>query len=287
MSIITLNRPSLSLPVPVGSKLLIPSASPVPANYLAMNGQTVDAGAYSALAAANIFPNALDSYTKVLLHFDGTNGSTTFTDSASHAFTLIGSPTISTAQSKFGGASMAAASGNSITCTSADFAVGTGDFTFEGWYYLLTRSTDRGFFNLSNAIASVNEGIGVSANYGTDTLAYLLNNSYNGTSTNLSQNTWYHIALTRASGTCKLFANGTQAATWSDTTNYTDTVLKVGSYYGATWSTQGYVDEFRFSKGIARYTANFTPPASVFNSVLTITNTSAPDPSLQWVIRAI
>ena len=70
-----------------------------------------------------------------LLHLDGANGSATFTDQKGHTFTAGGSATLSTAQQKFGSASLVLnGSTQYITsATSADWEMGSGDFTIEMW----------------------------------------------------------------------------------------------------------------------------------------------------------
>src|SRR3990167_5787652 len=73
--------------------------------------------------------------TKLLLHMDGADASTTFTDEVGHVFTPAGNAQIDTAQSKFGGASgLFDGTGDYITTpNSADFDPGTGSFTAEMW----------------------------------------------------------------------------------------------------------------------------------------------------------
>lgn len=90
-----------------------------------------------------------------------------------------------------------------------------------------------------------------------------------GTGTNLpgpavSSNTWYHVAITRASSSLKLFLNGTQqGSTATDNTNYNQSYLWVGVNAGAGASFYpGYITNLRAVKGVAVYTANFTTPTT-------------------------
>jgi hypothetical protein len=78
----------------------------------------------------------LDSYTKLLLHFDGVNGATVFVDSAaSRPVNAFGNIQINTAQYKFGGASgIFDGSGDYLTLVdSDDWYFGAGDFTIDFW----------------------------------------------------------------------------------------------------------------------------------------------------------
>src|SRR6266481_9069426 len=80
-----------------------------------------------------------DKFTKILLHMDGSNGATTFTDSnaggSAHTWTATNATT-STTQTRFGPTSLStgAAAGNITTPDSADFTAGSGDFTAECWF---------------------------------------------------------------------------------------------------------------------------------------------------------
>ncbi len=80
----------------------------------------------------------------------------------------------------------------------------------------------------------------------------------------LTTGTWIHVAVTRASGTLRIFQNGTQTGSVANSTNFANS----GSVYiGQSNSGQamnGYIDDLRITKGIARYTTTFTPPTSAF-----------------------
>jgi hypothetical protein len=80
----------------------------------------------------------------------------------------------------------------------------------------------------------------------------------------ISTNTWYHIALVRNSGTSTLYVNGTSVGSGTTTGNCSGTYLAIGGYYDTSYLYQGYLDELRITKGVARYTANFTPQTSEF-----------------------
>lgn len=78
--------------------------------------------------------HSMDANTKILLHLNGEQGSTTFTDESSKAWTKVGNAMITTGQYKLGGAS-----GQFVEATNdwihtpdhADFYIGTGDYTIE------------------------------------------------------------------------------------------------------------------------------------------------------------
>jgi hypothetical protein len=84
-------------------------------------------------------------------------------------------------------------------------------------------------------------------------------------STSLSLNTWTHVACVRSSGTITVYIDGVASGSVSNSTNLTDTTPTVGTVVdyrntGSTYMLQGYIDDLRITKGLARYTSAFTPP---------------------------
>ena len=215
--------------------------------------------------------------TSLLMHFNGTNGSTTMTDNSKNtvAFTVNGNSQISTAQSKFGGASILFdGTGDYLSSPSvSDFAFGTGDFTIECWAYRST-GNDNGILQISStagglqANATTNLAI---ASWNSARLFIQANNAeYRSTAFTNTVNTWNHYALVRNSGVTRLYFNGNlvtdigTSGAITDTTNYTGTYLVIGGYYSTSYLWNGYIDELRITKGIARYTGNFTPSTTQF-----------------------
>ena len=93
--------------------------------------------------------------------------------------------------------------------------------------------------------------------------AHLTNGNQFNTNTVSQLNTWQHVALTRASGTTRLFINGvvidTQTSDTSDVSSYDDITVAMG--YGGRALT-GYMSDFRIINGTALYTSTFTPPTA-------------------------
>ena len=200
-----------------------------------------------------------------LAHFNGTNGSTTITDQVLSNWTAAVNCTISTAQSRFGGASVInpGESGSYVESPiSASLTLGTGDFTIEFWLYGTISGTD---IVMDCRPVSTQGAYPVLYYVGT-TLHYYVNSANQITGTaSLSDATWMHIAVCRASGITKLFVNGTQVGSdWSDSTDYANTSFRLANGRFTTGNPiDGYIDDFRVTK-FARYTANFTPPSAQF-----------------------
>jgi hypothetical protein len=226
------------------------------------------------LKRAGTWPIAFSE--SVLLHFDGTNGSTAFTDSSLNAvsFTAFGNAQISTSQSKFGGASgLFDGTGDYITAASnALFGFGTGDFTIEAWVRLSTLSDGCLFDNRTES----NEGIGLYSAYldaglyrpsiaDNTAIIGVISNYAQNPSITISSATWTHVAVSRKSGTVRLFVGGALSQTITDTRTYASaSTAFIGTNYLATQGVNGNIDELRVVKGFAVYTAAFTPPAQPF-----------------------
>ncbi len=214
----------------------------------------------------------------LLLHMDGANGSTTFTDNSpgSKIVTAYGGARISTAQSKFGGAS-AVFDGISDYLSApahADFDFGTGDFTLEAWVFQAASSEYSAIICRQQYVGA--EGLfQLRLNYGKPEFVFCANSSYSlvtlSAAQSIAANTWTHIALSRLGGIGRLFVDGVLADTKSmaGTLNVAGRPLTIG-VLNAGDSTDllaffsGHIDDVRITKGLARYTADFTPPTEPF-----------------------
>jgi hypothetical protein len=205
----------------------------------------------------------------LLLHMNGSNGSTTFTDSSSNNISVqqFGDAKISTASSVFGGASglFDLSPGGYLKASNASLQFGTGDFTIEFWLMRLwTQQTNyriidnRATGNTTNAFQiDVDSLLGVRFLQGSNIVIS------NGASFPASQ--WIHIAIARSSGQTKAFRAGAQVgSTLTDTMNYSNQDLFIATGYTAATYAWCRIDELRVTKGVARYTANFTVPTSAF-----------------------
>lgn len=211
-----------------------------------------------------------DAYTVSLLHMNGTDGSTAFTDESGKSWTANGNAQIDTAQFKFGGASgLFDGSGDYLSSPDSDDFYFNTNFTIDfqvrfqslsasqylfsqlvdgnnGMHFYWFQPTARLYFHFMDA--------------GVDTV--IANNAWSP-----STNTWYHVAVVRTGNDYKMFIDGAQIGTTvtdnSSITNYAAPFIVGGGNLGGL-PVNGWVDEFRISKGIARWTSNFTPPTAEY-----------------------
>lgn len=212
-----------------------------------------------------------DEYTKVLLHGDGADGSTTIIDEAGATVTVHGDAQIDTAQSVFGGASIKFdGTGDYLTSSpvsAGDFDFGSDSFTvdfrlrstFPGsssiLVYFYKDSTHFLYIRLSGYTLYYNAFDGTQVFNGASAGGAIMNN------------TWYHIAFVRNGTSIKLYINGTASGTEvtdSDALCSGITTLYTGCTPAAGELLNGWIDELRVSKGIARWTGNFTPPTAAY-----------------------
>jgi len=221
------------------------------------------------------------SQVSLLLHGDGTNGSTTITDSSPtpKTVTAVGNAQISTAQSKFGGSSIAFDGSGDYLTVAKDLSLelGSGNFTIELWVNISAASNFGGLVN-TGLMGTVNASTWtIEFNGNTNNLSFFVGSIGSGariitTTTNAKTSTWIHVAVSRSGNTTRMFINGIQeGATYiaSYTVAASANPIYVGSSFFApsTNTITGYIDDLRITKGVARYTSNFTPPTAPFPDI--------------------
>ena len=192
---------------------------------------------------------------------------------AKNDLVTVGNARISTAQSKFGGSSMYF-DGNGDYLSLAETVTlnfGSSDFTIEGWIYPVTTvganrpiwSTGTNSSNWMSLYLHTTAGRPEFAIIsGGSTIIDLFPSDV------VSTNAWYHIAVTRSSSTFRMFLNGTLISSGTSSTavpDYTDSYrVGYGRWNGDTGVYDGYINDLRITRGVARYTTTFTPPTTAF-----------------------
>lgn len=212
-----------------------------------------------------------DTYTKSLLHFDGSDGSTTITDESGKTWTVFGNSQIDTAQSKFGGASILFDGiGDYIKTTDyADFNVGKENFTIDFWLRISTGFSSSVFETdyASGTVMMIYHDNASPWRFSYRDSAGTFSNIFASTAIPVD-GSFHHVAVSRMEGTIFLFQDGVQVGsdnTIGNKTFYTPTYAIIGKQGSGGFD--HWVDEFRFTKGFARWNGNFTPPASAYDYV--------------------
>jgi hypothetical protein len=198
-------------------------------------------------------------------------GFESITDRAGKTVYVQGNAKLSTAQKKFGTASLALdGSGDyAKVLTTTDFGFVTSDFTIEAWVYrTASNGSNQEIFDFRTTSAQVVPLLYLSVGgipiYAVNTASVITGGAA------ISNNTWTHIAVSKSGNSTKLFVNGTQSgSTYTDNNTYLSTApVQIGARYDGVASFLGYIDDVRVTKGIARYTTTFTPPATALTGDL-------------------
>ena len=211
--------------------------------------------------------SGLDAETVLLLHMNGANGSASFTDSSDkqHSVTASGNAQTGTAQSKFGGSSVSLdGAGDYLTLSSnPDWDFGMGDFTIDFWVRFNTAGAGQCFID-RNETSIFSIRIGGDGNLKFEIMgAAVVNYAWSP-----ATNTWYHIAAVRSGTQAMLFINGNLTGSGANSSNISgngDVVIGALAL-SKVHNLNGWIDELRGSKGVARWTANFTLPAEEYGA---------------------
>lgn len=232
------------------------------------------------LAKGQPVPNDPYLYTNtvLLLHGDGANGSTNIVDSSRVAgspkvVTPVGNAQISTAVADpFGNTTRGVIAFDKVVdrltlAASPDLAFGTGDFTVEFWMYSrdVSSATQRGMLQTSDTSGGLkttytsgivlHQGAGLAggSNLNGGLVALIVGSRLGSNTPVLSLNTWHHIALSRSSGLTRLFCDGILHSSATISGSIDGQNLVVGGYYDPGSLFDGYIDDLRITKGVARY----------------------------------
>lgn len=201
------------------------------------------------------------------MHMDGTNGSTTFTDAKGRTVTAYGNAQISTAQSKFGGASAYFDGTGDYLYSPTPIITTTGVVFTVGFYARVTSTTEQAF------VAQYDNVVGRFS-------IYIYNNvlcAFIGSTVSLNMvgtttfptGQFVHVAFSRdKDSVCRLFLNGALEAIGASSQVIVSAPMSIGGQYSTALGLQhpmtGYIDDLRITNGVARYIHNFTPPSSAF-----------------------
>jgi len=214
----------------------------------------------------------IDAYTKLLLHFDGSDASTSFVDECGHAFTANGNAHIDVGDFVFGGASgiFDGVDDYISTADHADFALGSVDWTLECRFTCTDAAgVNRGLAGQQATALAADTSVTIYR----DAVGRIVGRAHVGSTTYVVTgttiftdvvNTGFHkVAFIRSGSTLKLFIDGVQEGgdvAITGSVNDVSASWLIGKVASQPDEWKGRIDEFRLSVGIARWTANYTPP---------------------------
>ncbi|MBV5347154.1 DUF2341 domain-containing protein [bacterium] len=216
---------------------------------------------------SNIITN--DSYwsnTVLALSMNGVNNSTTILDFKGKAITITGNVKLSSDITKFGTTS-AYFDGNGDYLSApggSDFSL-DGNYTVEAWVYILNLSTNGNtIFDTRTTGAQTSLSCNINENGYLTT--YIHPTSTSSTAT-VSLNIWTHVAWSRVGNLGTFYKNGIACGNYVHTApgnggNY----CKIGANVDGSYSLNGYMADFRITKGMSRSITNFIPSTSNISS---------------------
>ena len=223
--------------------------------------------------AVNV-PSGNDEFTKLLLHFEGTNGATDFIDSSPSSnqnLTVGGGAQLNTTSPKFGTASgYFGGVGYLEYPETNDFDFSTTNFTVDCWFKLNDlESAQQGI------IGTVGQSWSIMYNYQAGCIDlhasadgsswFTAGDSSPGLKTNYNSNQWYHLAFTWDQQFYRVFVDGILDTVVTNSSGLYPSNFEVGRFLDSTsWIINGYVDEVRVVNGISCWTNDFTPPTGPF-----------------------
>jgi hypothetical protein len=159
--------------------------------------------------------------------------------------------------------------GGLVVSDHSDLDLGTGDYTIEGFYYIDDSNVSSGYHALFDfrGTSGANGTYPAMFRHPNGHIYFYLDSVVRIDNVGFPTNKWTHVALSRSSGTTRLFVDGVEGGSFSDTISYLCRELKIG--HSATQSNpmRGFISNFRVVKGTALYTSNFTKPTQPLENI--------------------
>lgn len=214
----------------------------------------------------------------LLLHCDGSDGGTTFTDHSKHGHSVSTRVFVTTEveEKKFGTASLYDdGTGYLDFGSDSSFIVGTDPFTVEAWIHIDSSElvSDASYTIFDFGTASGTKYVSCFVSYHS-VLGYTLifitlgagAPKFAAVPVSDIGDAWHHVAFVRDTDELRIYLDGTEEVVETATPDDIDTsaFLMVGGAYGPVAEWEGYIDDVRFTNGIARYDGNFSVPTEAF-----------------------
>ena len=220
----------------------------------------------SAIYTANFTPPTapLTAITNTKLLLNGTNAGVFDKSSVVGTHDVYAGIESSTTQTKFNSASIRFDGSGHIRM---HFGLNarrfyTEDFTIEAWVYRDVQNVKHALFASAANYWLGGSGFGVFIDSNNELIFTNNNITTSSSGLNFPANTWKHVAVARDYDQVRMFVDGTLVATYVRNWSMTDGTMRIGTQSSQTDKFSGYMDDIRVTHGLARYTANFTPPTA-------------------------
>lgn len=223
------------------------------------------------------------SKVSLLLPLLGEDQGTTFTDYSISKCTITANGDIKTVASKskyYGSSAFFDGSGDYLTCSdNTVFDYGSSDFTVEGWLNTSIRALDGGVYRTivtSGRFALATPGIKINSSDGKLCVWWSSKEKLKG-GQSIDDGLWHHFALIRSGNVFSLYLDGVLIANRTESITFTQSNPRIGNEWTGTTNAghwNGHIQDLRITKGVARYTENFTSPTQMLGGAVSgvITN---------------
>lgn len=218
----------------------------------------------TAVYTANFTPSTtpLTAITNTSLLVRGDTGAFYDLSNNGNSMTSTGATAVTTQIKQFENESgIYTSTGRQSVTNAVNLQFGTGDYTIEAWVYRPSATLLRTL--LSKGAAATGWLLQINTS---QQIIFTVTSTVILTSiATISAGTWTHVAVTRSGTSTRLFVGGNLEATATDSSDFSQPEnLSIGVDRSNTGGLNGYLDDIRITKGVARYTASFTPPIATF-----------------------
>ena len=218
----------------------------------------------TAVYTANFTPSTtpLTAITNTSLLVRGDTGAFYDLSNNGNSMTSTGTTAVTTQVKKYGAESASyTATAYQTVVDAVNLQLGTGDYTIEAWVY----RNAAGVLHSLICKGAAATGWLLQVNSSNQLVFTVTSTAILTSTTTIAATTWTFVTVTRSGTSTRLFVSGNLEATATDSTNFNQTnALLVGADRSNANGLNGYLDDIRITKGVARYTANFTPPTATF-----------------------
>jgi len=246
----------------VGNALI--GAQSASAGFFAGNISNLRIVKGTAVYTANFTPSTtpLTAITNTSLLVRGDTGAFYDLSNNGNGMTSTGTTEVTTQFKRFGSESgVYTGTGRQSVTNATNLQFGSGDYTIEAWVYRPSATLLRTLLSKGGAAT----GWLLQINSSQQVIFTVTSTIILTSTTTITAGTWTHVAITRSGTSTRLFVGGNLEATATDSTAFSQTEnLSIGVDRSNTSGLNGYLDDIRITKGVARYTATFTPPTATF-----------------------